>query len=84
MSKPITARALTRVLAKHPDRIIVLRTRDARGRETYLPLHATRLAAFDAKQHVVGLESLSPAAISLGYTEEDVPLRGKPAVVLSA
>lgn len=85
MSKScITAGSLARILASDdPKRIVVLATRDERGELVWLPVRSVSTVAYDPKRHEVGIEELTDQAIRLGFTQEDVLVKAKPAVVLS-
>lgn len=80
----MTARQLARILAQDdPARIVVVASKDAAGRTVYLPVHSVSTTCYDAKRREIGLESLTPQAVALGYTDDDVLVKARAAVVLS-
>lgn len=82
MSKPMTVAALLRVLAKEDSKRLVVLASDSEGNAFHGLRSVSSNLAFDPKRGEIGLAELTPAAVKLGHTEEDVLPKGRPAIVL--
>ncbi len=75
---------LIKALSKQdPNRVVILSS-DPEG-NSYDALHSLSTCAYTKEdgEIQIGLEELSPQDLKLGYTEDDVLYRGKPALILS-
>ncbi len=84
-TKPLNVGQILRILAKEdPKKLLILASRKTpKAEPTFTTVHSVSASlVYDPKHHDVGLSELTPTAVRLGHTEDDVISRGKPAVIL--